>query len=345
MTIIRKAGSILLGLVLLAIIFLAKDGDVRSLMRDLGLEGLMQGAPPAGGAPLPAAAAPQAGTMIAKLEPFIICINRVDSAMRSNYSDYRRSFPAAMDGGPIFHRSFKIVPYEVDNNFSRECAAGLLKARDTAPADAGLDDAAQEYANTLTELIPLMNSADDYLRQENYRDDGWRTMRDLHPRLAGLFEKFLAASDRMRAAVETANLRAAEERLADIEKENGRDYRWHQTNLMHQSRLALNRLEPKADGTLPDAATITASEQSFAGALEAARAWMAQNPDARTPGGNRPVLTYIESRAADYLTAIRTLRRDLAEGRTEKTGENLGRVTASFNSLVDDYNIRIKNGH
>ncbi len=345
MTIIRKAGSVLLGMVLLAIIFLAKDGDVRSLLRDLGLEGLMQAPVQANDTPPTAVPVSQAETMTAKLEAFITCINRVDSAMRSNYSDYRRSFPAAMDGGPIFHRSFKIVPYEVDNNFSRECAAGLLKARDTAPADAGLDDAARDYANALSELIPLMNAADDYLRQENYRDDGWRTMRDLHPKLATLFEKFLAASDRMRVAVEATNLRAAELRLAEIEKENGRDYRWHQTNLLHQARLALNRLEPQADGTLLDAATISVSEQAFAGALEAARGWMAQNPDSRTPGGNRTVLTYIEPRAADFLTSIRTLRRDLADGQTEKTGENSGRVTASFNSLVDDYNMRIKNGN
>ena len=346
MPILKKTGSVVLGFILLAIIFLAKDGDVQSLLRDLGLSGNSQGSAASGSAQTGTAApATEANTLAGKLTPFITCLNRVDVAMRNNYEPYSRSFPAAFNGGTIYHRSFKIAPYEVDNRFTKDCASGLVAASKTAPANSELDGSAVRYADALTALVPLLNETDDYLNQQNYRDDGWRRMReDLHPKLTASFATFFEASDRMRAAVEAANLVVAEQRLNDIEKRDGRAYRWHELNVMHRARLSFDRTEQAVQDGKVEAADIEAAEQSFAQALDGARAYMAANPTVTTALGNKPVLFYIESKAVDFLTALKTLRRDTAGGDTRKLGPDLNRITASFNSLVDDYNLRVKNG-
>ncbi|MBP2302400.1 DUF3829 domain-containing protein [Azospirillum picis] len=357
MPILKKAGSVLLGLVLLTVIFLAKDGDVQSLLRDLGLSGNGQAntaSGPAQGGPAQSGSAqngsaPSAtatNALAAKLTAYITCLNRVDVAMHNNYEPYSRSFPAAFNGGTIYHRSFKIAPYEVDNSFTKDCAAGLVTASKTAPANSELDGAGLRYAEALTSLVPLLNETDDYLNQQNYRDDGWRRMREeLHPKITASFATFFDASDRMRAAVESANLMVAEQRLNDIEKQDGRAYRWHELNVMHRARLSLDRTERAVQNGKVETAEIEAAEQSFGQALDGARAYIAANPTVTTRLGNKPVLFYIESRAVDFLTALKTLRRDTAGGDTRKLGPDMKRITESFNGLVDDYNLRVKNGN
>ncbi len=346
-TTLKKLGSAVLGIILLAIIFLAKGGDVPSLLRDLGLSHLFESKAAStfretlqhsesGG---------EAAARTSKLASSIDCINRVDGPMQANAEAYRRSVPAAFTGGPIIHRSFKIVPYEVDYQFIEACTTELREATSTSPANEPLDAAAMEYASALNNLIPVMREVDDYLTQETYRDDDWRLMRDkLHPQIINLFEAFLPASEKLRREIDGANLTLTMERLAEIERSNGRDSSWHQMNLMYQARLVFNLIVKASKQNGLAVERISSAEAVFEDALQSARNVMAKDPDVRTPAGNRPVLFYIEPRAVNFLTAIRTLRRDLMAGQREKMAEDIQRMTDAFNTMVRDYNSRIKNG-
>ncbi|ALN72564.1 DUF3829 domain-containing protein [Aureimonas sp. AU20] len=337
MPILKQVAKIVLALIVLAIVFVAKGGDVPSLLRDIGLpEAARSGAEPS---------ADNVDDLATKLGAFVTCINRVDAAMRANYDRYRQSFPAAFEGGPILHRSFKIAPYEVDNGFSRDCAAGLRAAGRAAPHDPALDDLGLLYADALEALVPVLNRTDDYLGQETYRDDDWHEMRaDLHPRLLPLFGRFLDVSDRMREVVAAANLASTRLELVEIERREGRAYRWHALNLIHQARLSFDETRQAIrDGKVrvPD---VVKAERALEDALQDARTYMSAHSSVTTSLGNKPVLFHIGPRAADLLAAIKTVRRNTAHGDPGTAEADLDNMTEALNGLVDDFNMRAGNG-
>lgn len=242
MNTLKKLGSVLLGILLLAIIFLAKGGDVPSLLRDFGLSHLFENEvePTSRGFEQFSFIRRGPLTRTSELASSIDCINRVDGPMRANFDAYRRSFPAAFRGGPVIHRSFKVVPYEIDYQFAEACTIELREATNSSPTNKLLNAAAMEYSAALSELIPVMRQVDDYLAQEAYRDDDWRLMSDkLHPQIIDLSNVFLQASYKLRGEIDAANLKVTLKRLAEIERSKGRDYSWHQINLIYQARLTL----------------------------------------------------------------------------------------------------------
>ncbi|WP_421405530.1 DUF3829 domain-containing protein [Agrobacterium fabrum] len=336
-----------MGIILLAIIFLAKGGDVPSLLRDLGLSHLLEGKAVFASRETLQNSEIAGGTIArtSKLASSIDCINRVDGPMKASVETYSRSFPAAFTGGPIIFRNFKIVPYEVDYQFTEACTLELREAANTPPANEPLDAAAMEYATALNNLIPVMRQVDDYLTQETYLDDDWRLMRDkLHPQITGLFDAFLPASYKLRREIDGANLTLTRERLAEIENSNGRDYSWHEINLIYQARLALNVIMKASDQNGLAVERIRSTEAVFEDALQSARTAKGKQYDARAPSGNKPLLFYLEPRAVTFLAALKTLRRNLIAGQRVKTEEDLQRITDAFNTMIRDYNGGSKSG-
>ncbi len=334
-------GRIALAVVLLGVVFVIKDGRVPGLIDQL--TGKASVASAAMGAPPAVSSADDA--MTDKLQPFIGCINDVDTKLREHFGEYEGAWPARQkmeSTGLIF--GFKIEVYETNNSMSKECADNLEKAVAQSPADPTLDAAGKTYVTTLRELIPLMNAVDAYYDQEDYRDDDMAKGRELDAQIRPLFATLFAASDKFRTSVAAHDLQLTKNQLAAIEAEGGKTFTWHELNLMLQARIAIDAIEAAANGDTLEVSAIEAIEQDYAAAIEAGETYAAANPNAKTELGNPPKWFSIVSYGNTFLTAIKTLRRDLADGKSDAIGNDLDGAFDDYNSLIDDYNMRVSNG-
>ena len=149
-----------------------------------------------------------------------------------------------------------------------DCRKNVEKANALEPRDAALEAAASAYADAVSKLEPLLKEADDYYKQENYKDDKMAKGRALHPRLVAAWDAFASADKALRGDVETINDRRAAERLAAIEKQEGRKARYHVEALMIQAKRVLRA----QDAEKPDLAAITPALNEYEATVKALEA-------------------------------------------------------------------------
>lgn len=275
----------------------------------------------------------------AKLNANVDCLNTVDSNLRQIYGQYRAAYDGLVQGatgmGP-FH-SFKIQPYEQDNQFSKDCIAGLATAIKAAPAMPVLDRAASDFSTALTELVPLMNETGTYYDQEDWKDDALAKGKALDAQIAPLFTRLFAAGDQMHVEVAKASkdLRARE--LAAMEAANGRDYDWQTQNLMNLSRDSIDAVDGMLATSTLTVEGLKPIEDTMQAAFDAAQAYAKANPDAKTALGNKPLWFDLESDFGDVLARLKDLRRALTDGGDANPA--LDGLFGDYNSLVKSYNM------
>jgi hypothetical protein len=284
---------------------------------------------------------PAEAALFDKLQPHIKCLNEVDAALRTNYSEYRENFDGLVNGSReevLGFTQFKIQVYEKDNAFTKECADALDAAIKIQPGNEVLDKNGEIYAKTLRALIPLMNEAEEYYySQEDYLDDAMAKGKELDAKMAPLFTTLFAASDAISLEVDTQSLILRQKELAAMEAEYGRDFDWHLANVMLESRKLIDALDAEAEaGTLSEA-KVAELEAGLQKAYDEAKAYAAANPDVKTSLGNKPLWFDMEGYLANILGEVKDLRRALATN--PNPNEEFDAVFEEYNSAIDDYNM------
>jgi hypothetical protein len=289
---------------------------------------------------------PAEAALFDKLQPHIKCLNGVDEALRTNYSEYRQNFDVLVTGSQEEVWSltqFKIQVYETDNSFTKECADALDAAIKIQPGNEVLDKNGAIYAKTLRALIPLMNEADEYYySQKDYLDDAMAKGKELDAKMAPLFTTLFAASDAISLEVDTQSLILRQKELAAMEAEYGRDFDWHLANVMLESRKLVDALDAEAEaGTLTEA-KVAELEAGLQKAHDEAKAYAAANPDVKTSLGNKPLWFDMESYIANLLGDVKDLRRALATN--PNPNQEFDAVFDEYNSAIDNYNMQVNVG-
>ena len=291
--------------------------------------------------------------LTAKLQPFIECINRVDSPLRGKAAEYREFLQQyrerqADPEGTRLNRTpsfggFKLKPFETDNEFSKDCIKAIASGIAMKPVDAALDQPGQSYATALEKLLPLMNAATAYYRQEDYKDDKLKKGKELDAQLSPLLDQLFAASSQIRQTVHAYNDGLHERELAAMEKQGGKTYEWHTLNVMFQTRRAVEMIGNAADsGTLKE--VVQQAEQKVQMAMDDATAHAQAHPNEKTPRGNKPLWFDIDGNASAFLKSIKDLRRAISDKETDSNiTDRLNQVNDDFNSLVRTYNMVSKN--
>jgi predicted nucleic acid-binding Zn-ribbon protein len=208
--------------------------------------------PPAPAAPISDQGKPAAppSSLTEKTNAYVGCINRQSARA---YDSRRRYFSWVSKNGPTGKERIIYGLYTIYD--TSDCRKDVEKANALEPRDAELEAAASAYAATVSALEPLLQEAYDYYNQEDYKDDKMAKGRALHPRLIAAWNAFESADKALRSGVETINDRRALERIASIEKSEGRTARYHFEALMVQAK----RLYRATDQAKPDVAAITAA--------------------------------------------------------------------------------------
>jgi hypothetical protein len=109
-----------------------------------------------------------------------------------------------------------------------------------------LDAAMRDYIAANAALGPILNEANGYYERADYKVDKMAEGKALHVRIAAAAGPFLAARARVDALIRDAKDRVDFERLASIEKEEGRSARWHVANVMLRAQRVMDLMPSQA---------------------------------------------------------------------------------------------------
>jgi hypothetical protein len=179
-------------------------------------------------------AAQDSPSLTPKLNAYIECMNRLSARA---YDSRQRYFSWVGKNGPTGKERIIYGTYTIYD--TSDCKKNVEKVNAQDPREPELEAAATDYVTAVVALEPLLKEADDYYSQENYKDDKMAKGRALHPRLVAAWNAFAAADDKLTKTVEVIQDKRAIERLAEIERTEGKKGRYHIEALMIRAKQVL----------------------------------------------------------------------------------------------------------
>jgi hypothetical protein len=274
---------------------------------------------------------------VEKINAYVGCINRLSER---SYSSRSRYFSWAAPSGPTGRERIIYGTYTIYD--TSDCRKNVDKANALEPRDAALEAAASAYADAVGKLEPLLKEADDYYTQENYKDDKMAKGKALHPRLVAAWDAFAGADKALRAGVEAINDRRAVEKLAEIEKSEGKSARYQVEALMIQAKRVLRG----ENSDKPDLAAITSALNDYESAVKAAEEFSG-------PAGANKIGSMFVSNAKSFLVTAKSLMRRIRDKVPYSSGDKMmlsqagagwmvegspPRLLRDYNQLIDAYN-------
>ena len=281
-------------------------------------------------------AAAQAPSANEKINAYVGCINRLSER---SYNSRARYFSWVGKNGPTGKERIIYGTYTIYD--TSDCRKNVEKANALEPRDAELEAAASAYAEAVSKLEPLLKEADDYYSQQDYKDDRMAKGRALHPRLVAAWDAFASADKKLRSGVEAINDRRAAERLAEIERSEGRKARYHVEALMIHAK----RVVRAQDTAKPDIAAITQAVNEYESSVKG----LEQSSGA---DGEAKIGSFFIGNAKSFLTTAKQLMRRIRDKVPYSTGDKMmlsggggwmvegspPRLLRDYNQLIESYN-------
>jgi hypothetical protein len=295
---------------------------------------------PAAAQPAPAAPisdqgkpTPAPSSLTEKINAYVGCINRLSAR---SYDSRARYFSWVSKNGPTGRERIIYGVYTIYE--TTDCQKDVEKANALEPRDAALEAAASAYVEAVSKLEPLLQEAEDYYSQENYKDDRMAKGKALHPRLVAAWDAFASADKALRGGVDAINDKRAVERLAEIEQREGRKARYHAEALMIQAKRVLRA----NDQAKPDVAAITAALNEYEATVKALDQL----------AGEAKIDSFFISGAKSYLTSAKQRMRRIRDNVPFSQGDRMmisagggemiegtpQRLLRDYNQLIDAYN-------
>jgi hypothetical protein len=276
-----------------------------------------------------------AASLTEKLNAYVGGINRLSER---SYDSRRRYFSWVGKNGPTGKERIIYGTYTIYD--TADCRKNVETANALEPRDATLEAAASAYAEAVGKLEPLLKEADDYYKQEDYKDDKMARGKALHPRLVAAWDAFASADKALRGGVEAINDKRAAERLAAIEQSEGKKARYHVEAVMIHAKRVLRA----QDAEKPDLAAMTQALNDYEAVVKATEQ-LASDADAR-------IGSFFISNAKSFLVTAKQLMRRVRDKVPYSQGDrmmlNAGsgwmvegspqRLMRDYNQLVESYN-------
>ncbi len=284
-----------------------------------------------------------------KLNHPIECINRASPAVtrsRDRYDSWLKD-PKA---GPTGSESIVYGLYDVTDTFVDGCDKELkaLAAQKT-PATPDLDKDAATYQAKLDAVVPLIKEAVKYYDQSNYKDDGFKKGKELHPKLRQAFDEFAVADKAMHDDVTKLKAGMDEHELAAIEKREGKKIRWHLKKMM----MVAKKLVETGEDDSPDVTKMDAAIKDLDAELGDTDAYIAAHKD---EAGQVTMLSSVTGAAKDFEKAAKLVMRRLRDktpydegamimingGNPQMVEGHPANMVDKYNSLIEQMNMAQK---
>jgi hypothetical protein len=285
-----------------------------------------------------AARAQEGETLTEKLNAYVECINRLSER---SYDSRERYFSwVDAKKGPTGKERIIYGTYTIYD--TSDCRKGVEKANALEPRDAELEASASAYVDAVVALEPLLKETDDYYEQENYKDDKMAKGKALHPHLVAAWNSFAAADQKLRNGIDDIQDKQAGQKLAEIEKSEGRKDSYYIQALM----IGAKRLMRAQTAEKTDVAKITEALTVYEGIAKAAESYAEVNTGGKIGSG------FIGD-AKSFLVTAKQLMRRVRDKVPYSSGDRMmlesgggawmvegspARLMRDYNQLVEAYN-------
>jgi hypothetical protein len=272
-----------------------------------------------------------------KINAYVECINRLSERA---YDSRSRYFSWVRGKGPTGKEPIIYGTYTIYD--TSDCKKNVEKANSLDPREPELEAAASAYVEAVVALEPLLKEADDYYEQEDYKDDKMAKGKALHPRLVAAWTAFASVDQKLRTGLDVLQDKLAVEKLAEIERSEGRKERYHIQALM----ISAKRLNRAQSVDPPNLAEITAALGDYEAIAKATEEYADANPKSKIGSG------FIGD-AKTFLTTAKQLMRRVRDKVPYSSGEKMmlntdgggwmvegspARLLRDYNQLVESYN-------
>lgn len=275
-----------------------------------------------------------------KLQPYIKMTNQFTGRVydsRNRYASWLKKY----EEGPTCKERHVYGLYTVTSPDA--AIKEVEKIQGEEPRLKDLEEGAVKYTSGLKKLFPLLQKADRYYSQKDYKDDGCKQGKELHPQLVAAWKEFEEGDKILGKAIEKHNTGLHYRLLDRIGKKLGKtspQYYHKKVTLDARSLLLLLRFESQEKE--PNHEKITAEVKKFDDLVLEMEAKTKSNSD----------LSWFRSASNDYVKAAKEMMRRMKEGkkfsRMEKdwiargsgwmvTG-SYDKVLKAFNTLIDRSN-------
>lgn len=282
-------------------------------------------------------AADEGQALVKKVNAYVGCINRLSER---SFESRRRYFSWAAKSGPTGKERIIYGLYTIYD--TKDCAKSVETVNALEPREPEIEAAASQYVTAVSALEPLLKEADDYYTQQDYKDDKMAKGRALHPRLVAAWDTFGKADAALRGLIDTQQEKRAIARIAEIERTEGKNARYHVEELMLRAKQVM-RVQGAAS---PDVASMTSVLGDYEAMVKATDEYATANKDSK-------IGSSFVSSAKAFLTTSKQLMRRIRDKVPYSQGDKMILATGSgawmvegsparqlrdYNSLVDAYN-------
>lgn len=281
------------------------------------------------------AALAQGSVLTDKINAAVGCMNRLSER---SYQSRERYFSWAAKTGPTGRERIIYGLYTIYD--TSDCRKSVEAANALEPHEPELEAAASAYVAAVTALEPLLQEADDYYEQEDYKDDKMAKGKALHPRLVAAWNAFAAADDKLRSGIDVLQDKRAAETIAELERSEGRSARYHVEALM----MGAKRVVRAESASPPDVAKITEALNDYEATAKVAEEFAAANKD--------KIGSSFIGDSKTFLVTAKQLMRRIRDKVPFSSGDRMllngpgawmvegspARLTRDYNALVDSYN-------
>ncbi len=271
-----------------------------------------------------------------KIHAYVACINRLSERA---YDARERYFSWVGKKGRTGKERIIYGTYTIYE--TADCKAGVEKANGLEPDDGELEAAASAYVEAVVALEPLLKEADDYYEQENYKDDKMAKGKEMHPRLVAAWGAFASADEKLRAGIDGIQDKQAAEKLAEIERSEGRK----EAYLIQAVMMRAKSLMQVQKAGSPQLAKITQALDDYEAVTKEAETFVAANREAKIGS------SFIGD-AKSFLVTAKQLMRRVRDKVPYSSGDKMmlqsgggwmvegspDRLLRDYNELVDSYN-------
>ena len=285
---------------------------------------------------LPATATAEPSPLVRKLNAYVECMNRMSER---SYESRARYFSWVGKNGPTGKERIIYGTYTIYD--TSDCKQKVEEVSGLEPRDAELESAGDSYVKSVVALEPLLKEADEYYKQEDYKDDKMAKGKALHPRLVAAWTAFATADQALRSRLEALQDARAAEQLAEIERTEGRKAHFHIQTLM----ISAKRLVRTQNASPPDLKAIQAALAEYEGIVKAADAFASESKESRLASdfmvsakGLLVTSKHLMRRLRDKVPYSQGDQLLLKAGGGEMVEGSPGRMTRDYNDLIQSFN-------
>lgn len=262
---------------------------------------------------------------IEEINGYVECLNRTMSRTRSSQQRYLAWVDA--NAGPNCKEPY--ITYGLYTLYAdgvEKCQKAAKRGLEGPPALPVLEKSTGDLSAAYAQLVPLVQTAEDYYQQQDYKDDHCAKGRALHPQLMDAFGRYLAAAEILEKELDSRKAELEQKTLTRLEQQVGRRLEWQLRTFMRSARNLVNTLPKKELAQLSAALYLSAFDP-----LQASYDAMTAYAQANAAEAQATFwFSAFESSAKNFYTQAKFLKRDLAEGKKPDA--------AKVNSLVDNFN-------